>query len=581
MIYLLFVVSIAASIAYTEYTVFHTLVFNQYVIGKILLESLQNTLLALITAKAFLFTLSYLHINRKYDVHSKEEEKDLINNDTFATILVIVLFAVTLLPLRTIVATSYIGGDGVFLRLAFVHFDTNVKIFVSLILIGVAMTYLVIKYRPNTRNIIIVFCILALAPTSNIIATRYKSFDVTEAQLRQMYNRSIGDGQIVDTEQGEKMRPLAERLMRTARTDSERATANSWMVDTEISLGNFEKALEYNEKALEIHEYSATSYIDKSYVYRAMGDPEKALVAARRCLTIAEEKQNTDNQARCESEIALNYTSLGTDIHEYKNKDDLVQAKAHIDKAIALDPEQLFFRGKQREIQVYLATVETEAGNYAKAISQFDEILAENERTQGYRHEFISSLTLSRRGLAKIKSTDFSGAIKDLEKSLEMFPDDDKTALFNIAGAYTDLGDMEKAIEFYEKSLLLDPESKRSAVTNKDILLREISIYQYLDNLGKLERAYTRLLEIDPNNGSIYGERGFYIYGNTGEYEKALNDYKRSVTLDPGGEFYKFMKADTESRLNRKEEMCRTLKTINVSAILEYKESYYSLNEGC
>lgn len=570
-IYILFAFSIAISIAYREYTLFNTFVFNQYVLSKIFLGALNNTIIAFITTRIFWFCFAFLHINRQYDPHSRAEEEAILHNDIFAKIITIILFSITLLPLQTIVTTSYVGADGIFLRLDFIHFTMSVKIISSIILIGAFMVFLFKKYQPSIKNTIIIFCLLALPPTYNIISTQYQNFDRIERQFSQLKSTGLlgYNVGIKNVELGEKMKPLAEKLTKIARTDSEKATANSAMASTELELGNYEQALEYNKKALAINEYSVTSYMTKSIIYRAMEDPDSALLAGQRCLVIAQGKQDKLHEGRCESELALAYGDRSRKNKEKINKDDLAKAEMHIKMAIALDPEQIFYKSALTEIYISWAFYYCDdQKDFKKAISILDELIAKNDQ---YKDGYLMSREYAVRGYIKGQAGNYEESIIDMKKSLEIYPEDNKGVYHDIGNQYDNLGKTDEAIEWYEKSIAFDPENK-DRFSNQTTLDEILSIY-YRGSMDKWDRnkvieTITRLLVFRPNDTELYAMRS-RMYSEISEFDKAIADSYKLVEINPENYNDWWSLISLEHFSKRYEGMCKHIKLMNKKAFEE------------
>ena len=85
--------------------------------------------------------------------------------------------------------------------------------------------------------------------------------------------------------------------------------------------------------------------------------------------------------------------------------------------------------------------------------------------------------------------------------------------------------DIESQIDDYTKAIELEPNNGK-AYNN-----RGASYY----NLGEYEKAiddYSKAIELDPNYTNVYYNRGDSYY-NLGEHEKAIDDYTKAIDLDP------------------------------------------------
>lgn len=468
-VYVLFWCSILISILHTEHVFFHVFILNKYIFEKVFIEAFKNTVFMLLTSRCLDYLIYRLISKNKRDPHSKQKEDLLLANDILANIIVIVLFSITFLPLYTIIIASYIQSDGTFLRLAFVHFETSMKIASSVSIVSFFLIYFYKKYKPDFKTLVTVFFILATPCVINIFTTQSKNFHTVEMKISQIGNTKLfGSGEIVDPKLGIQMEPLAQHLVDSAHTDSERSKAYAWMADAQLTLGNFEKAFEYNNKSLEINDYSASSYHTRSYIYRSLLKFDDAITAANRCAEIAYTNEDTLNEARCESEIALGYEFKGIQTDKYKDESDFIKAQDHIQKAIELDPEQIFYQSALTELLVSRSLYYFHQGQYDKALPILNELIAKHDT---FKNGYLLSKEYGMRADIKSSTNDHEGAIADLKKSLEIFPDDDFFAYVDIGGSYASLNQYHEAINFYQKAIDIN------ALNNQSILNKDIMIY--------------------------------------------------------------------------------------------------------
>lgn len=95
-----------------------------------------------------------------------------------------------------------------------------------------------------------------------------------------------------------------------------------------------------------------------------------------------------------------------------------------------------------------------------------------------------------------------------------------------IGGSYLELGDCERAIEAYEKSLEEDSDSVSNWV-NLGVAHRQNG------DLSSAEECYTKALEIDPEYAELRSSLGtLYIIKN--EPEKAVAEFDKAIALNPG-----------------------------------------------
>lgn len=127
------------------------------------------------------------------------------------------------------------------------------------------------------------------------------------------------------------------------------------------------------------------------------------------------------------------------------------------------------------------------------------------------------------RGGEKLIRKEFSLAINDFDKSLELFPESD-TAYSNRGTAKTSMKDYYGAIRDFQKALEILQYSKFYV----GLARAKIRIY---DNNGAIY-ACDLAIAHDPNLAEAYEQRGNAKF-NKGEFEKAIRDYDKAIGLDP------------------------------------------------
>jgi tetratricopeptide (TPR) repeat protein len=118
----------------------------------------------------------------------------------------------------------------------------------------------------------------------------------------------------------------------------------------------------------------------------------------------------------------------------------------------------------------------------------------------------------------------YSHLIKVMNRALEIDPKLAQ-AYYNRGNAYSDLNQLEKAIEDYDRALEIDPKLAQ-AYNNRG------NAYSKLNQLEKAIEDYDRALEIDPEYAQAYNNRGT-AYSDLNQLEKAIEDYDRALEIDP------------------------------------------------
>ncbi|WP_046759010.1 tetratricopeptide repeat protein [Kordia jejudonensis] len=179
------------------------------------------------------------------------------------------------------------------------------------------------------------------------------------------------------------------------------------------------------------------------------------------------------------------------------------------------------------------ALVYEERGDYKKAIELLSKALAKQP-------DYIDGLVF--RAFCKSKLTKFEEAINDLEKALELEPENTMT-LFNIAENYKVLENYAKAVEYYTKALA-SKYVKICSASTQEKLLEIVNPFEDSDETG---------YEIE--NCELYFQRGFCYYYMEA-YELAIPDFEKSIE----GNFenlnaYMFL-GELYVKLNKTEKAC-------------------------
>jgi tetratricopeptide (TPR) repeat protein len=154
-------------------------------------------------------------------------------------------------------------------------------------------------------------------------------------------------------------------------------------------------------------------------------------------------------------------------------------------------------------------------GKYKEAIEKFTEAITEDPENPIFYYY---------RGVAFEKTGDLDKAMEDYQKSVELKPDFILPTA-NIGKIYAKKREHEKAIEFYKKAAELGDQD----ATN---------YYNYgicLMNLGKNEQAeevLEKLISLDENYSDAYYQLGI-IYIGLGDSAKAREFLQKFIDLDP------------------------------------------------
>lgn len=106
---------------------------------------------------------------------------------------------------------------------------------------------------------------------------------------------------------------------------------------------------------------------------------------------------------------------------------------------------------------------------------------------------------------------------------------------------------------------ILELESQAKTDPNNVLLFTELgNLYFDTGQYQKAITAYTRSLELNPNNPNVLTDLGV-MYRRTGQFQKALNSFNRAIQVDPKHQTARFNKGVVLFfDLNQKEEALKT-----------------------
>lgn len=199
---------------------------------------------------------------------------------------------------------------------------------------------------------------------------------------------------------------------------------------------------------------------------------------------------------------------------------DYTAAAEELTAAIALDPSNV-------TLKLELATMQENAEDWDGVVGTLDEVLtAQPDNAQA----------LAQRGKAHLELRNFEQAIADLKGALQGDVDAasaDVASRRNLADAYADLaaamrdlGEYEAAAENYTNALeyVSDSDHEASVSAERGFIYSELN--QYEDALADLDRA----ISLDPDLAIAYAYRS-YVYTDQENTASAIADASRAVEL--------------------------------------------------
>ncbi len=131
-------------------------------------------------------------------------------------------------------------------------------------------------------------------------------------------------------------------------------------------------------------------------------------------------------------------------------------------------------------------------------------------------------------GQLLLEQQDYEGAIVSLRKAVALDPRH-FTAQFNLALSLLQKGDVEAAIPEFQKAVKLRP---RHALLH----LRLGHAYEQTRQVQDAIDCYAKAVELDPKLAGAYHSLGVLLSNKKGEYDAAIEAFKKVIALQPGND---------------------------------------------
>ena len=288
---------------------------------------------------------------------------------------------------------------------------------------------------------------------------------------------------------------LCEKLYGKEHADTAQSYNNIGVIY--YNQGNYAKALEYHEKALDIrervlgpnHPDTAQSYNNIGLVYYNQGDYAKALEYYGKALDIYERVLGTDHPdtAAAYCNIALVYHGQG----------DYTKALEYHRKALDIS-ERVLGPNHPDTARSYIniGVVYKRQGDYAKALEYYGKALDIWERVLGPDHPYTAA-SYNNIGLVNCEQGNYAKALEYHKKALDirerkLDPNHPDTASSynNIGLVYKEQDDYAKALEYYGKALDIYERKLGPNHPNTKKVRRNMKICRWICRWKKLGRIF-------------------------------------------------------------------------------------------
>ena len=261
-------------------------------------------------------------------------------------------------------------------------------------------------------------------------------------------------------------------------------------------LGDYDKALEYYNKALKIskavlgenHRDTAMSYGNIGVVYDNLGDYDKALEFKNKALEIQKDVLGENHP-----DTAMSYGNIG---NVYSDLGDYDKALEYYFKALEIRKDVLGEKHPDTAISYNnIGVVYKNLGDYDKALEFHNKALEIRKEVLGEMHtdtaDSYDNIGVVYRNLGdKDKALEYHNKALEIRKDVlgEKHPDTASSYL-NIGAVYTNLDDYDKALEYFNKALEIFKERLEESHPYTQKALRNIEIVKQMleESQGKRE----------------------------------------------------------------------------------------------
>ncbi|CAF1278345.1 unnamed protein product [Adineta steineri] len=343
-----------------------------------------------------------------------------------------------------------------------------------------------------------------------------------------------------------KAEDLYNTLLRQTSDEDEKALYYNQLGYVKIDQGDYEKAIWYNEKALEIrqktlpanHPSLATSYGNIGSVYDHMGEYSKALSSHQKALEIRQRTLHSNHP-----HLATSFDNIG---NVYSHMGKYSKALSYYEKALEIIQKTLPSNHPDLATSCNnIGIVYDHMGEYSKALLYYKKALEIRQKTLPPNHPHLAA---SYNNIASMhnKMGEYSKALSYYEIALginqKALPSNhrDLTASYNNVGlVYDNMGEYSKALSYCEKALDSDQKFLSSNHPDLAISFNNIGlVYNHMGEYSKALSSHQKALEIrqktllsnHPDLATSYNNIGS-VYCYMKNYSKALSCFERALDI--------------------------------------------------
>lgn len=355
------------------------------------------------------------------------------------------------------------------------------------------------------------------------ITTLAINFSYAEAKMSVQSNK-LYNSAIVQEQEGNYQKAL-DYIQKALQYSPDDAVLNIKLAGLQANLGNYQEAISAYNKAINLRSDDGFLYISLANLYAQQYDYKNALLAYEKAQSIMPEyKYNHINIANLKSLLkdpqgAIE--SYNNFLKEYPNNLEALSAIASVymeekNYESAVENFALALRTNPKEFRDYsnygLALLRKE--DFPKAEIAFKSAVGINPS---------DSMSYANLGVAQMKQGDIDNALSSLKKALEI-DNELHVARFDYAHLLNLKNQKAKAVEQYEIFIEHYPEMMSAYI-------KLAEIYEDTDNLNEAIEVLNKALEIKPDNNEIKFNIA-RLYQNNAEFESALKYYNEILTTN-------------------------------------------------
>ncbi len=256
--------------------------------------------------------------------------------------------------------------------------------------------------------------------------------------------------------------------------------------------GEYDKALEYFQKAIELNPKNDDAYSGMGVSYYQQKEYDIAIESYQKAIELNPKNDN-------------GYLIIGG---SYYNKEEYDRALEYFQKAIELSP-------KNDNAYGAMGVYYNNKGEYDKAIEYFQKAIELNPKSYSTYYNI---------GFAYNNKEEYDSALEYFQKTIELNPKND-SAYIGMGASYHDKGEYDKALESYQKAIKLNPK-------NDNAYYNMGNSYSKKEEYDNALESYQKVIELNPKHDDAYNDVGVFYY-NKREYDRAIESYQKAIKLNP------------------------------------------------